>query len=605
MFKLKDQHHSALSTIIWNMRWTRSISFWLSVIGMVIANAAITVIGTLIPAITVQMLSNRTKLPTIALTLIGVGLALAVSQWLMPIMTILTKSKAFETQMLQLNKYLYDSVTVPFAWTLDPHYQESRASINRFGLQGMDSGTRKLSDAFIDLLQSALSLIILLVSLLVIKWWLPILIFVIGLISDRLQRWQHTFRANHRNAIYGDYSREDYVHRTARSETASKDIRLYDFSATLTKHYNHATNHEEQVNADISRRQFWQESSIIILNAIRDFATYFSLLRDTITGALSIAGFTYAFNAVSTVSTQINLFLNSWGDLTAATDDVDAVRNLFSTEDAANVNTTSGTAQLPNKPLPITFTHVSYRYPGAEHDTISDLSFTIPAGASIALVGLNGAGKSTLTNLMLGLLEPTSGTITLGANPVSAFSLDQYWQYFAPVFQTSDVFADTVAANVAMNKNPDTAKVNAAIKSAGLAADVAQLANGIDTQLTHYIHDDGVALSGGQTQKLMLARALYRNAPVVILDEPTAALDAIAESNIYQQYKQLMRGKTSIFISHRLASTQFADEIIFMKHGQITERGSHEQLLQAGKDYAQLFAVQSQYYAKEEAADAQ
>ncbi|WP_127849835.1 ABC transporter ATP-binding protein [Lacticaseibacillus hulanensis] len=601
MFKLQTKQHGAWRTLIWNLKWAHNPFFWIALIGIIITNAIINVVGTLIPAITVSLLARNTPLGSMALIIVGISLVLAGAQWFGPPLDILSKTTAFETQMLQINKFLYDTVRVPYEWLLNPKYDEARFDAARFGLLNMTSGSRQLFSTFVTLMQTAVTIIILLGLLFTIKWWIPLFIIVIGLAADSLQRWHQRYRQRQRKAIAGDYARENYIDRASMSEDGSKDIRLYHLDRALDHEQQQAIQHEQSVNASISMHQFWQESGISVLTGVRNLVIYLNLLTAILTKAISVAGFTYAFNAVSSVSQQLSMFMVAWGEFKQAAHDTDNVRNLFATEDAiSNQSATDTAAKLPNVPLPITFDHVYYRYPDADADTISDLNLTIPESTSIALVGVNGAGKSTLVNLVMGLLQPTKGKILLGDTPITQFNRDDYHRYFAPVFQDSDVFADTVAANIALSADFDEDRVNDAIDQAGLRDTIKQLAHGTGTQLTHYIFDDGVELSGGQTQKLMLARALYRDAPVVILDEPTAALDAIAESNVYQHYRQMMHGKTSIFISHRLASTQFTDEIMFMKKGRITERGTHKQLLASGGDYAKLFAIQSQYYGKEE-----
>ena len=207
----------------------------------------------------------------------------------------------------------------------------------------------------------------------------------------------------------------------------------------------------------------------------------------------------------------------------------------------------------------------------------------------------------------MGLLHPTEGTITINGLNANLLPLAARFALFAPVFQETIVLAQSLADNVAMTNQPDLKRVTQALKAANLETFVDTLPQKTATPMTRYTSDDGVDLSGGQAQKLMLARALYKDAPVLILDEPTAALDAIAENEIYQDYAQLAAGKTSLFISHRLASTRFCDRILFMDHGQVLEAGTHDQLMAKAGHYARMYQIQSKYYqpnVKEASADA-
>ena len=267
----------------------------------------------------------------------------------------------------------------------------------------------------------------------------------------------------------------------------------------------------------------------------------------------------------------------------------------------------------------IQFSHVSFSYPGAEKETLSDVNFTVRAGEKLALVGLNGAGKTTLIKLLCGMYEPTKGEILIDGHALSRTQRESWYQLFSVVFQDLDLFPATVAENVscvaleapaALHLYKDKAeqfelgtckveikqKVQECLKQAGLWELVQKLPKGMDTYLHKEMFAGGVNLSGGETQKLLLARAIYKKAPILILDEPTAAMDAIAENQLYLRYNKLTEGRTSIYISHRLSSTRFCDRILMLENGRITENGTHEELMKAEGTYYQLYQVQSHYY---------
>lgn len=246
--------------------------------------------------------------------------------------------------------------------------------------------------------------------------------------------------------------------------------------------------------------------------------------------------------------------------------------------------------------------HVSFTYPGSRVPTLKDLNLTIRPGEKIALVGLNGAGKSTLVKLLCGLYRPTSGTIRVGGRPISSFGKEEYFSMIAAVFQDVKLLPLTIAQNVASDNGEDIdrQRVRQCLSLAGLWEMVDGLPRKEDTPLGRGVLDDGIDLSGGERQKVWMARAFYKEAPILILDEPTAALDPLAEQEIYKKYVQMSEGKTSLFISHRLASTRFCDRIWLMENGRITEQGSHEELMEKNGAYARLFEVQGKYYRKEE-----
>lgn len=247
--------------------------------------------------------------------------------------------------------------------------------------------------------------------------------------------------------------------------------------------------------------------------------------------------------------------------------------------------------------------NVSYRYPESEKDTISNMNLVIHPGEKLAIVGLNGAGKTTLVKLICGFLNPTKGQVLLNGKDIRKYNRKEYYKLFAAVFQEFSILATTIEANVAQSEETaNSDKVNRCLEDAGLSDMIEKLPAGLQTHLGRTIYDDGVELSGGQTQRLMLARALYKDAPILVLDEPTAALDPIAEDDIYRKYDAMTEGKVAIYISHRLASTRFCTRILYMEAGRIIEEGTHEQLMALNGGYADLFETQSRYY-REEGAD--
>ncbi len=253
--------------------------------------------------------------------------------------------------------------------------------------------------------------------------------------------------------------------------------------------------------------------------------------------------------------------------------------------------------------LEIVFDHVSYRYSGAKEDTIKDVSFRLAPGEKLALVGVNGAGKSTIVKLMSGMYLPTSGTVYV--NHVSTGELNQkaYFAKQAAIFQEPFQTSYSIAENIAFTEQYDKKRVWKALEAAGLAEKVRGLEEKENTCLGKDIKKNGVQLSGGELQKLLLARVLYRDASLVMLDEPTAALDALAETGIYESYHTLLKKPAVLFISHRLASTRFCDRILMLEDGKIIEEGTHGQLMEQRGRYYELFQVQSRYYSERKVKD--
>ena len=243
--------------------------------------------------------------------------------------------------------------------------------------------------------------------------------------------------------------------------------------------------------------------------------------------------------------------------------------------------------------------HVTKNYKGRG---VFDLCLKMEDGETLGFLGPNGAGKTTLTKLLMRLYEPTEGRILLNGVDVKKYDRDTYFKIFAPVFQNIEIFAFPVWQNISMKPENETDKNRTmeALEKSGLDEKINKYENKIDTMLLRIFDPNGVDLSGGERQRLAMARALYQNREVLVLDEPTAALDALAEDRMYQEFNQMVKGKTAIFISHRLSSTRFCDKIVMFEDGRIIEEGTHEQLINANGKYRNMFQVQAQYYKDKE-----
>jgi ATP-binding cassette subfamily B protein len=245
----------------------------------------------------------------------------------------------------------------------------------------------------------------------------------------------------------------------------------------------------------------------------------------------------------------------------------------------------------------IEFKNVSFKYPGSEVYALKNLNMKLHIGQRMAIVGMNGSGKTSMTKLLCRLYDPTEGSITLNGIDIKKYNYGEYMSIFSVVFQDFKLFSFNLGQNVAASVEYDREKAEAALKQAGFGDRLSAMTKGLDTALYNNFEEDGVEISGGEAQKIALARALYKDAPFIILDEPTAALDPIAEFEIYSKFNEIVGGKTAIYISHRLSSCRFCDDIAVFHEGQLIERGSHDKLI-ANKEskYYELWNAQAQYY---------
>ena len=410
-------------------------------------------------------------------------------------------------------------------------------------------------------------------------------------IARRTSGWMY----RHRDEEEAYITRKRYIHRVAESVPVAKDIRIFGLQNWINDLY--ASVHDVYLAFRLraEKVKLLAELTEAVLTMARNGIAYGYLIQMALLEHLSVGEFLLYFTAISTFTQWVMGILQASLKLHTQSLDISRVREFLDYPEPFRF---SGGAALPDRrPYELRLEDVSFRYDGAETGTLRHLNLSIRPGEKLAIVGLNGAGKTTLVKLLCGLLDPTEGRVLLNGVDVRQFNRQEYYGLFSAVFQEFSILNVTIAENIAQNtENIDDARVNACLDQAGLTQAVAQLPQGTKTHVGREVFLDGVLFSGGQTQRLMLARALYKDSPILILDEPTAALDPLAENDIYLKYNDMTAGKTSLFISHRLASTRFCDRIILLADGGIAEEGTHESLLAAGGAYASLFAVQSRYY---------
>ena len=412
-------------------------------------------------------------------------------------------------------------------------------------------------------------------------------------VSNRLSEWGYKHREEE-----SEYSTQIYyLDRQSSDLTVAKDIRIFGLRSWLDDLYAKSMAAYTAFKRKEQGVYIWASVTDLVLTFLRNAIAYAYLIGLVIGNGLSVSEFLLFFGAVGGFTAWVSGILGGFNTLHKQSLDISSVREClefpepFKFEDGEPIKTEE------NRLYEIRLENVSYRYPGADKDTLTNVDLTLHPGEKLAVVGLNGAGKTTLIKLICGFLDPTEGRILLDGKDIRDYNRRDYYKMFSAVFQEFSLLAGTIATNVAQDSEGfDMERVKDCVEKAGLRKKIESLKDGYDTYLNREVFEDAMLLSGGETQRLMLARALYKNAPFIVLDEPTAALDSIAESEMYQKYNEMTSGKSSIYISHRLASTRFCDRIIMIADGRIGEEGTHEELLKAGGKYAELYEVQSKYY---------
>lgn len=448
-----------------------------------------------------------------------------------------------------------------------------------------------------DLMTSCTGFIVYLALLTNLNLWLAALVAATTAVSyfasKRINEWGYLHRSEELELT----KKIEYANKTATSREFAKDIRMFGLRGWLEDLWGSTMRLYSAFCAKRERKYIWANIIDIVLTFLRNGIAYAFLIGITVKNGLPASQFLLYFAALSGFAQWVVEILDKLSVMHKQSLDISTIREFLDWDEPFDLNGGERIAFEPNKQYEIRLDDVSFRYPKADKDTLSHINLTVHPGEKLAIVGLNGAGKTTLVKLVCGFLDPTEGRILLNGEDIRKFNRNDYYALFSAVFQEFSVLDVTVKENVAQCVDGiDETRVWQCIDKAGLTEKIQSLPKGIETHLGRRVFKDGVEFSGGQTQRLMLARALYKNAPILVLDEPTAALDPIAENDIYQKYNDMTHGRTSFFISHRLASTRFCDRIIFVDSGKIAEEGTHDELLKNGGGYAYMFEVQSKYY---------
>ncbi|MGU8748048.1 ABC transporter ATP-binding protein [Clostridium perfringens] len=431
--------------------------------------------------------------------------------------------------------------------------------------------------------------------------WILLFLIINVLISYALTMRVKKYEYSQKEKAADKDRRTFYVFDTMYDFAYGKDIRIYDLKNILIDKFKKFRGERIDISKDVQGKQLKVKIVDVILLVIRECVVYGYLIYNVLFTGMGIGDFTMYFSTINGFGDWMKGILDDLANIKAQNMYLDDMREFLEIKSENKEKT----RDIPiDSSYEIEFKNVSFKYPKTDKYIYKNLSLKIKKGQRLAIVGINGAGKTTFVKLLCRLYEPTSGEILINGVNIKDFSKEEYYKILSVVFQDIKTFAFTVAENVSLEdlEDVDREKVLHCIEKAGVGDKINSLQKGIDTSLLKILDGEGVELSGGENQKLALARALYKNGKIVILDEPTSALDAVAEYNIYKGFDELIGDKTAIYISHRLASTKFCDVIAFFENGEIVEYGTHEELLKKNGKYSDMFNIQAQYYKEESGA---
>ena len=530
-----------------NIRWYLKIVgqhqpvLFLTITATALFKAAQLFLTALLPSLIVRALTEHLPLEQTLIEVFAVGIGLNICG---VIATMIDKWAQMRMMAVRLD-LLVDAtaiaVRVPYEKELSQGFRNryDKGMRNAF-FMGSRSGFEDYIKRLTDFVVNLVSLLIFVISLSTFNPWLLVLVLIVAVagyinfhkVNDASERLKED--------LMDDYQEQRYLERNAYNIESAKEMRLYKLNDWFEKVFDKNIHEQNRLNSKFYNRSFLADGVNAVLNFIQNSISYLLILAGTIAGTLTLTQFTLYFGFINQFSSLTHQIIESLIYIERADSNTQDYRLVDEEVNASVAEANKSNVPLAESPqMEITFDHVTYSYPESTVPSVADVSFTLQSGEKLALVGSNGAGKSTLVMLISGLLRPTSGKILLNGVDVASLSLAEYQEKIAPVFQDAFVLALTLGQNISMTETYDAKRVQTALEQSFLADKVATLEKGLETPMTRYFGEDGVNFSGGEEQKLMLARALYKDAPLLILDEPTAALDALAEQQMYESLQPI------------------------------------------------------------------
>lgn len=597
--------YGLISNYIYNMKaakdWDNKL-FW-GQIAVVIPAVAASLLGTWLPSRLVFDLTGQIPISKLILeiTLISLGMWVCNAA-----SNMITEYCNFEGDFINTyyaKKYAHKIMDMDYDYLEDEAYQRVYGNawrVARYG-QGVVGAMMALS-----LFITSSAGVILYGFLLAKRSILLLLILVSSLsVSLYLLSFVRKKHAAYYEKLQLSARKEGYITANATSSAAGKDIRIYRLTDWFLDKYDASLQEMGRIYGIIHDWYLFRNISHSFLELLMDAAAFGLLIHMLTMGVLTTSQFVFYVGIVSGFSLYFETALRQIMDFSNTSASISYMREFLETEDAWNRDEGIGAEKMEafkHKALKVELRNVSFTYPGKKEPALKNINTIISPGEKIALIGLNGAGKTTLVKLLCGFYHPTEGEILINDIPATAFNREEYYSLISVLFQDSTFLARTLDENLT-GQNPediDRNRLHDALNLSGFQSVYDKLPEKGKTLLVREVNEASTDFSGGQKLKMLFARALYQNTPFIILDEPTAALDPIAENELYLNYEKAMENKTSIFISHRLSSTRFCDRILLLEHGEIIEEGTHESLLAQKTRYAELFEVQSQYYKDED-----
>lgn len=563
----------------------------------VLVNVMLPVLTTYLPKAVIDRITSGDSIKNLIITVLAFTLSIAVLSGFKRFIEKYIYGQKFRMNTFYTRKVAVKGMTTDYCNQEKEQFRKLQSeSFN--SCNGHYSPLTQIYDVNISLFSNALGFIVYFGILMELNSFIVLFLIATSLISYFLNKKIIKWTADNNKEKIGYQQKTNYINGVSGDIRSAKDICLYNMSIWFENVYNNnmkgLAGWYKRYTSKIFKTSVYDSG----LSLLRECASYAYLLYLVLNSQISVADFVLYFGVITGFSLWLGGVLGQVNSLNRINLAVNYLRAYVEYPESYKNEGGIETDGISKLPKTIECINVSYRYDGADEDTLKNINLKINPAEHLAVVGLNGAGKTTLVKLICGLCDPTGGTVLYDGIDVKEYKRRSYYKLFSAVFQQFSILPVKIDEIVAENisENIDSAKVELCLKQAGLWDKVITFSKGVKSDFGKTIYDDGIEFSGGETQKLLLARALYKAAPVMILDEPTAALDPISESRLYETYNKVMKERSTVFISHRLASTRFCNRILLLENGSVCEEGTHESLLSGKGKYYELYETQAKYY---------